>query len=125
MTDYDAIRDTVFAYYEGYRTKNRALLERAFASEVANLMGYYRQPDGRLELRSTPIPQVIDRWTDPAHATLPLGEGRIVAVNQFTANAAGVVFDFGGHFMDEFQMAKIDGAWKIVNKFFVDHPSRA
>jgi len=125
MTDTQPISDTVFAYFEGYKTKSRALLERAFATEVANLMGYSRQPDGKLELRSTPIPKVIDRWTSAEHTPLKLGEGRIVSVHQFTDNAAGVVFDFGGVFMDEFQMARIDGTWKIVNKFFVDHPQKA
>lgn len=120
MTDYDAIRDTVFAYYEGYRTKDRALLERAFAVEVANLMGYRKNAQGVRELSSEPIRSVIDRWTDAAHTPLPLGEGRILAVNIFSEVAAGVVFDFGGVFLDEFQMAKIDGTWRIVNKFFVD-----
>jgi hypothetical protein len=122
VTDYDAIRETVFAYFEGYKTKDRALLERAFAVEVANLMGYRKGPDGRMELSSTPIPQVIDRWTSAAHTPLELGEGKILSVNIFSDVAAGVVFDFGGVFLDEFQMAKIDGTWRIVNKFFVDHP---
>jgi len=121
MTDYAAISTTVTDYFEGYKAKDRARLERAFAVEVANLMGYRKGPDGRRVLSSEPIRSVIDRWTSAAHTPLPLGEGKILSVNIFSEVAAGVVFDFGGVFLDEFQMAKIDGQWRIVNKFFVDH----
>ncbi|HSF95779.1 MAG TPA: nuclear transport factor 2 family protein [Thermohalobaculum sp.] len=121
MTDYEAIEATVTDYYEGYKTKDRARLERAFAVEVANLMGYRKGEGGKRVLSSTPIPEVIDRWTSPDTTPLKLGEGRILSVNIFSEVAAGVVFDFGGVFLDEFQMAKIDGQWRIVNKFFVDH----
>ena len=122
MTDYEAIHATVTDYYEGYKTKDRTLLERAFAVEVANLMGYRKGADGKRVLSSEPIRSVIDRWTGKGHTPIPLGEGRIISVNIFSEVAAGVVFDFGGVFLDEFQMAKIDGRWRIVNKFFVDHP---
>jgi hypothetical protein len=33
MNDYDAIKETVFHYYEGYRDKNRERLEKAFSLE--------------------------------------------------------------------------------------------
>jgi len=121
MTDYEAIHATVFDYFDGYRTKDRARLERAFAVEVANLMGYRKTQEGVRVLSSEPIRSVIDRWTSAEHTPLSLGEGRILSVNIFSEVAAGVVFDFGGVFLDEFQMAKIEGQWRIVNKFFVDH----
>jgi hypothetical protein len=122
MTDYEAIHAAVTDYFEGYKRKDRARLERAFAVEVANLMGYRKGPDGQRVLSSEPIRSVIDRWVGPDHTPLELGAGRILSVNIFGEVAAGVVFDFGGVFLDEFQMAKIDGQWRIVNKFFVDHP---
>jgi len=122
MSDYEAIETAVFDYFEGYKTKDRVRLERAFAVEVANLMGYRKDAEGKRALSSEPIRSVIDRWTSAAQKPLPLGEGKIISVNIFSEVAAGVVFDFGGVFLDEFQMAKIDGTWRIVNKFFVDHP---
>jgi hypothetical protein len=121
MTDHQAIHTAVFDYYEGYRTKNRARLERAFAVEVANLMGYRKNAQGQRELSSEPIRSVIDRWTSAGHTPLALGEGKILSVDIFSEVGASVVFDFGGVYLDEFQMAKIDGTWRIVNKFFVDH----
>jgi len=121
MSDYEAISAAVSDYYDGYRTKDRARLERAFAVEVANLMGYRKGADGKRVLSSEPIRSVIDRWTSADHTPLKLGEGKILSVDIFSEVGAGVVFDFGGVFLDEFQMAKIDGRWRIVNKFFVDH----
>jgi hypothetical protein len=121
MTDYDAIGTVVFDYFEGYKTKDRARLERAFAVEVANLMGYRKNAEGKRELSSEPIGSVIDRWTSAGHTPLPLGEGKILSVHLFSEVGASVVFEFGGVFLDEFQMAKVDGVWRIVNKFFVDH----
>ena len=40
MDDYDAIKETIYHYFEGYQTKNRTRLERAFALDIANIMGY-------------------------------------------------------------------------------------
>jgi hypothetical protein len=38
MSDYDAIKETVFHYFEGYRDKDRERLEKAFSLEIANMM---------------------------------------------------------------------------------------
>ena len=46
MKDYDAIEETVFHYFEGYRTKNRERLERAFVVEIANMKGYMKNEQG-------------------------------------------------------------------------------
>jgi hypothetical protein len=46
MNDYDAIKETVFHYYEGYRDKNRERLEKAFSLEVASMMGYIKNNEG-------------------------------------------------------------------------------
>ena len=53
MSDYEAIRETVFHYCEGYRTKDRERLERAFALEHATMMGHTRNEAGEVELWST------------------------------------------------------------------------
>ena len=40
MRNYDAISETVFDYFEGYKTKGRRRLESAFVVDVVNMMGY-------------------------------------------------------------------------------------
>lgn len=120
MSDYEAIEKTVFDYFDGYRAKDRTRLERAFAVDIANLMGYWKNPKGEKELFSRPMRQVIDSWTDPGHTPLELGEGRMLSVDIFSSDGATVVFDFGGRFLDTFQLVKMEGRWRIVNKFFVD-----
>ena len=60
MNDRDEITETVFHYFEGYKTKDRARLERAFAVDVANLMGYWKNQDGELELFSQPMKELIE-----------------------------------------------------------------
>jgi hypothetical protein len=122
VNDDQAIRETMFTYFEGYKTQDRALLERAFATDVACMIGYSTIQTGKLELFTRPIREVIDRWTDPGYTPLELGEGRVLSVEILGGTGASVVFDFGGVFLDAFQLAKIDGTWRIVNKFFVDHP---
>lgn len=120
MTDEDAIKATVFDYFEGYKAKDRARLERAFATEVANMMGYWKSESGDRELFSKPMSTLIDTWTGPDYQPFDFGDGRILDIQVFGGVGATVIFDCGGRFLDTFQLAKIDGDWRIVNKFFVD-----
>ena len=62
MSDYDSIQETVFHYYEGYRGKNRERLEKAFAVEVANMMGYIKKSEGQLNLFAMTMKEAIDEW---------------------------------------------------------------
>ena len=65
MSDYDAIKETVFHYFEGYRDKNRERLEKAFSLEIANMMGYIKNKEGKLELFSMTMRESIDKWVAP------------------------------------------------------------
>ena len=120
MNDYDAIQETVFHYFEGYRTKNRERLERAFVVDIANIMGYWKNKEGELELFSIPIKEIIEEWVAPDYKPYIFPEGNILSINIFSAVGATVTFDCGGKFLDTHQMVKLDGTWRIVNKFFVD-----
>jgi len=117
MTDYDAIKATIFDYFDGIRTADRAKLERAFAVEVGHMKGYIKNKDGNLELSSRPIRDVIDDWA--ARDPKPAMQGRILAVNIYSDIAAQVLFDFDGIYTDAFQLVKVDGQWRIVNKFYI------
>jgi hypothetical protein len=120
MKDYDAIEETVFHYFEGYKTKNRELLERAFVVEIANMMGYWRNSEGELELFTIPYKELIESWVDPEYTPQEFGDVKVLSINIFSDVGATVVFDCGGKYLDTFQMVKLDGGWRIVNKLFVD-----
>lgn len=120
MSDYESIKDAVFDYFEGYKARDRGRLERAFALDIANMMGYWKNAQGELELFSKPMRELIDIWTDPDYSPHEFSNGQILSIHKFSDVGATVVFDCGGRFLDTFQLAKIDGSWRIVNKFFVD-----
>ena len=55
MDDYDAIKETIYHYFDGSKTKDRTRLERAFAVDIAHIKGYAKNESGDLELWSLPI----------------------------------------------------------------------
>ncbi len=120
MSDYDAIKETVFHYFEGYRDKDRERLEKAFSLEIASMMGYIKNEEGKLKLFSRTMRESIDEWVAPDYAPFDFSDGNILAVDIFSDVGATVLFDFGGRYLESYQLAKIDGAWRIVNKFIVN-----
>jgi hypothetical protein len=120
MNDYDLIKETISDYFEGYMTKDRARLEKAFCLGIATMVGYWKNAEGNHELFSSSIDDDIDEWVSPEHSTYGSGVGKIISMHIFSKDGATVTFDFGGRFIDTFQLVKIGGAWKIANKFFVD-----
>ena len=120
MSDYDAIKETVFHYFEGYRDKDRERLEKAFSLEIANMMGYIKNKEGELKLFSRTMRESIDEWVAPDYTPFELSDGNILAVDIFSDVGATVLFDFGGKYLESYQLVKIGGAWRIVNKFIVN-----
>ena len=120
MSDYEAIQETVFHYCEGYRHKDRERLEKAFALDIANMMGYIKGEDGRSKTFVVPMKEAIDEWVAPDYTPFEFGEGKMLAVDIFSEVGATVFFDFGGKYLESYQLAKISGTWRIVNKFIVN-----
>lgn len=120
MSDYDAIKEAVFHYYEGYRNKNRERLEKAFSLDIANVMGYIKKEEGRLELFSMTMKDAVDKWTARDYTPFECSEGIILGLDIFGDVGATVLFDFGGKYIESLQLAKISGTWRIVNKFIVN-----
>ena len=116
--DYDAIKTTIDNYFQGFKHGDRARLEKAFAVPNAHMKGYIKGKNGQLTEVSRPINEVIDDWVsrDPS----PDFKGRILSINIYSDVAAQATFDFNGIFIDAFQLAKINGRWRIMNKFYVD-----
>jgi hypothetical protein len=117
-SDYDAIRATIGNYFDGLRLADRERLEKAFAVDVAHMKGYIKDANGTLVESSRPMNEVIDDWV--ARDPNPDLRGSIVSINIYSAVAAQATFDFNGIFTDAFQLAKINGEWRIMNKFYVD-----
>jgi Putative lumazine-binding len=117
-SDYDAISTTLFNYFEGLKFADRKRLEAAFAVDVGHMKGYIRDKEGKLQLSSRPMDEVIEGWVKRSPA--PEMQGRIIAIHIISPVAAIAVFDFNQVFTDTFQLAKVDSQWRIVNKFYVD-----
>jgi hypothetical protein len=118
VSDYDLIKTTIGHYFDGLRLADRARLERAFAVEYAHMKGYIKDANGKLVESSRPMNEVIDEWV--AREPNPALKGRIVSINIYSDIAAQATFDFNGVYTDAFQLAKINGEWRIMNKFYVN-----
>ncbi len=118
ITDYDAIKNTIWNYLDGLRLADRERLESAFAVQHAHMKGYIKNNQGQLVESSRPMDEVIDEWV--ARDPNPAIQGSIVSINIYSDVGAQATFNFNGIYTDAFQLAKINGQWKIVNKFYVD-----
>ena len=107
MSDQDAIKATLFNYFEGLLGRDRARLESAFAVDAGHMKGYLKGDDGSYSLSVRPMDEVIDDWVsrDPG----PDMQGEVLDINVYSGVAATALFDFNGIFIDAFQLAKIDG----------------
>lgn len=116
--DLIAIRNTLNNYFEGFKHGDRERLEKAFAVPIAHMKSYIRNDQGVLIEASRPMHEVIDDWVsrDPS----PDFKGKILSINIFSEVAAQAIFDFNGIYTDAFQLAKIKGEWRIINKFYVN-----
>ena len=121
MNDYDAIKETIFHYFEGVKNKDRARLERAFALDVANIIGYDdRNADGGRVLWCRSMRETIDKWVSDEIETAWLTYGKILSIHIFSDVAATATFDCAGLYIDTYQLVKLDGEWRIANKFFTN-----
>ena len=120
MSDYDEIKETIFHYFEGYQAKDRTRLERAFALDVAHIIGYAKNGEGNLELWSRPMRETLDKWVSEDDSLPQLAYGKILDIQILNDVTATAVFDCAGKFLDTYQLVKLDGEWRIANKFYAD-----
>ena len=113
--DVDMIAAVVADYFDGVREGDRGKLARAFAESDAH-MKFLAREDGGQAVKTWAGSAVLDRLSGvPDESRV----GRIRSINIYHPDAAFVVFDFDDAFVDGFQMLRIDGAWRIVNKTYV------
>lgn len=119
MSDYDAIKTTIFNYFDGLRMADRKRLEQAFAVDAGHMKGYLKGDGDGYNLSVRPMTEVVDEWS--AREPNPDLTGEILAINIYSDIAATALFDFNGIYTDSFQLAKVEGNWRIVNKFYIDN----
>ena len=118
QSDYAGIKAALDDYFDGLRLADRQRLERAFAVEHAHMKAYLKDAHGARVESSRPMNEVIDEWV--AREPNPALTGAITSINIYSEVGAQATFDFDGRYTDAFQLAKIDGQWRIMTKFYVD-----
>ena len=117
VSEYEAIAKTVQYYIDGAKAGRGADMQPAFHQE-ATIFGY---ADG--ELLAGPIQLLFD-YVDHEPPATGL-QARIVGID-IVDTIAGVRLELddwnGHHYTDLFTLHKVEGAWKIMNKVFHEHP---
>ena len=117
LSDYDAITNTVQTYIDGGKSGRGADMKPAFHAD-ATIFGYVGA-----DLFAGPIQQLFD-WNDQNGPATEL-QSRIASIDIFESVAAVrlELDNWTGHrFTDLFNLLKVDGEWKIMNKVFHLHP---
>ncbi|MGF1543729.1 MAG: nuclear transport factor 2 family protein [Parvularculaceae bacterium] len=119
--DRAAIEAVVQAYFDGIGAADAARLDKAFAAENAAMVGLVKTRDGGSELKSwKDMSAVVANW---AANEGPEGAGRDGEILQMTVTderIAMVMFRYKDEYYDALTLLKVDGAWKIATKTFVE-----
>ena len=115
VSDLESIKAAIHSYFAGVREGDRSKLETVFAPSDVH-MKYLATENGVDTVQSWKDGVVFDRLTDNPDASL---EGEILSINIYNPKAAFATFDFNGKFIDGFQLVKMNGQWRIVNKLYV------
>ena len=117
IPEYASIAATIQHYIDGGKTGNGAAMKPAFHPD-ATIQGYIGG-----ELFAGPIQLLFD-YVDQDKPASGL-KWRVVSVDitGTIANARLELDDWNGHrFTDFFNLLKVEGNWKIMNKVFHTHP---
>jgi hypothetical protein len=116
LSDYDAIKAAIQHYIDGAVAGKGELMKPAFHAD-ATIFGYVGA-----DLFAGPIQNLYD-WNDSNGAATGL-VARIVSIDLVGSVASARVEsdNWTGHrFTDFFNLLKMDGQWKIMNKVFHLH----
>ena len=114
-SDLESIKAAIHSYFDGVREGDRSKLETAFVPSDAH-MKYLATENGVDTVQSWQDGVVFSRLTENPDASL---KGEILSINIYNPKAAFATFDFNGEFIDGFQLVKMNGQWRIVNKLYV------
>ena len=113
--DTEAITATIQQYFEGTRKGDRRLLEQAFLGGNVH-MKHLTQEKGKDVVKSWADGKVLDILSAEEEPEL---KGHMLSINVYAPTAAFATFDFNGKFVDGFQLLKVNGQWRILNKTYV------
>lgn len=114
MSEYEHILEPVRAYVDGAHRKERALLERAFDVDNAQMKSIGE--DGGT--RAMAIREVIENiWLQGD----PIADYymRVMSFRLLDEDMATVEIDNNGVFVDQLTLFRIGGEWRIVDKVFL------
>lgn len=119
LADYEAVAGAIGLYTDGAYNADVSTLRRAFHPE-AQMFGYFGGTlfAGPIEKVFYPV---LTGNPSPASRKEPY-KNRIVRIDVAGDSAIAVLVEenfMGASFTDYFSLLKIGGAWKIVNKTFV------
>jgi len=117
LSEYDAIAAAIQHYVDGAKTGKGAAMKLAFHPD-ATIQGYFEG-----ELFAGPIQLLFDYVDQDKPATGLKWRIASVDIAGTIASARLELDDWNGHrFTDSFNLLKVEGNWKIMNKIFHTHP---
>ena len=123
-TEYQAVIDTAYDYFEGAAHRNQTRLFSAFDTEFGHVKMLQQDPEtGDQTLRVVSLEEFVGYFKQ---ATNDTWEGKVLSVDIVDDTMAMVKLDFKTsktHYIDYLVMYKRNGQWKIVNKTFVARPN--
>ena len=117
--EHAAVHAAVDGYLDGVAKADAALLERVWDLDQGRMV-FVRARDGNETVVDVPIRDAIQRWTS---RTPDPSSGRVLSINIIDGRMALAQVDmvYGPHhYVDLLSLYKVNGAWKIVNKTFVE-----
>jgi hypothetical protein len=122
--DSAAIRALVHDYALGWYDGEPARMERALHPRLAK-RSVVRDAAGRAALAEMPAQRLIDEARSGVGRRIPADVRRVdVRILDVYGDIASVRADMHG-WVDYFQVARMDGAWKVVNVLWALHPQDA
>ncbi|MFT5756942.1 MAG: hypothetical protein ACI9LM_001667 [Alteromonadaceae bacterium] len=119
-SEYQAVVDTAYRYFNGAATGDQALLAKAFDMEFGHIkMNIIDKVSGKETIRSLTLKEFSAFFKK---ATVDSWQAKILSVDIVDDKMAMVKLDFDTpktHYVDYLVMYKREGQWKIINKTFV------
>lgn len=123
MQDADraAIEAVIEDYFDGIGAADAERLNRAFAVKKATMVGMRKDGEGGYKFSAWKDMQpVIADWADNERPEGTGRDGEIMDMKVVDGRIAMVMFRYKDEYYDVLTLLKVDDAWKIATKTFVE-----
>ncbi len=118
--DTAAIENAVFDYFHGQGQASSRRLHRAFAANIASMVGVIPSDNGEDKLRVwRDMNEIIANWSANPEPPGDKRDGEIISLEIADERLATVLFRSTDMYYDALILAKVAGEWKIVSKAFI------